>query len=105
MGRKRPALFKGRHFEPEIIVVCVRWYLRFSLSFRNLEEIMAERNLKVDHVTKHIFGLPASGLIYTGPWIPLAQPSTFSRAPHVTRLRPSASSRTHCGRRAIRDRE
>jgi len=51
MGRKRPALFKGRHFEPEIIVVCVRWYLRFSLSLRNLEEIMAERNLSVDHVT------------------------------------------------------
>ena len=51
MGRKRPALFKGRHFEPEIIVLCVRWYLRFSLSFRNLEEIMAERNLSVDHVT------------------------------------------------------
>src|SRR5512142_3174816 len=51
MGRKRPALFKGRHFEPEIIVLCVRWYLRFSLSFRNLEEMMAERNLSVDHVT------------------------------------------------------
>jgi transposase, IS6 family len=51
MGRKRPALFKGRHVEPEIIVVCVRLYLRFSLSFRNLEEIMAERNLTVDHVT------------------------------------------------------
>jgi transposase, IS6 family len=51
MRRKRPALFKGRHFEAEIIVLCVRWYLRFSLSFRNLEEMMAERNLSVDHVT------------------------------------------------------
>jgi len=51
MRRKRPALFKGRHFDAEIIVLCVRWYLRFSLSFRNLEEIMAERNLSVDHVT------------------------------------------------------
>ena len=51
MRRKRPALFKGRHFEAEIIVLCVRWYLRFWLSFRNLEEIMAERNLSVDHVT------------------------------------------------------
>ena len=39
-------LFKGRHLEAEIIVLCVRWYLRFSLSFRNLEEIMAERNLQ-----------------------------------------------------------
>jgi IS6 family transposase len=51
MQRSRPVLFKGRHFEPEIIVVCVRWYLRFGLSLRNLEEIMAERSLNVDHVT------------------------------------------------------
>jgi len=32
-------------------MLCGRWYLRFSLSFRNLEEIMVERNLSVDHVT------------------------------------------------------
>ena len=51
MRRKRPALFKGRHFEPEIIILCVRRYLRYALSLRNLEEIMAERNLSVDHVT------------------------------------------------------
>jgi transposase, IS6 family len=51
MRRQRPALFKGRHFEAEIIVLCVRWYLRFALSFRDMEEIMAERNLSVDHVT------------------------------------------------------
>jgi transposase-like protein len=44
-------VFKGRQFEPEIIVLCVRRYLRFSLSYRNLEELMAERNLAVDHVT------------------------------------------------------
>jgi transposase, IS6 family len=51
MKSKRPALFKGRHFEAEIIILCVRWYLRYPLSFRQLEEIMAERNLSVDHVT------------------------------------------------------
>ena len=51
MRPNRPAVFKGRHFEAEIIVLCVRWYLRFGLSFRNLEEMMAERNLRVDHVT------------------------------------------------------
>ena len=44
-------LFKGRHYDQEIMVLCVRWYLRLGLSFRNLEEIMAERNLSVDHVT------------------------------------------------------
>jgi len=51
MRRKRPTLFKRRHFEAEIIVLCVRWYLRYPLSFRQLEEIMSERNLSVDHVT------------------------------------------------------
>jgi transposase-like protein len=51
MRRDRPASFKGRHFEPEIIILCVRRYLRFALSLRNLEEIMAERNVQVDHVT------------------------------------------------------
>jgi IS6 family transposase len=51
MGKTRPAVFKGRHFEPEIIILCVRRYLRFSLSYRDLEELMAERNLNVDHVT------------------------------------------------------
>jgi len=34
-----------------VIVTCVRWYLRFCLSFRDLEELMAERGLAVDHTT------------------------------------------------------
>jgi IS6 family transposase len=51
MRAQRQELFKGRHFEAEIIVLCVRWYLRFGLSLRNLEEMMAERSLSVDHVT------------------------------------------------------
>ena len=44
-------LFKWRHFESEIILLCVRWYLRYSLSYRDLEEIMRERGLQVDHST------------------------------------------------------
>src|SRR4051812_1424575 len=51
MGESRPALFRGRHFRDEIIVLCVRWYLRYPLSYRNLEEMMAERGLTVDHST------------------------------------------------------
>jgi transposase, IS6 family len=51
MRPERPALFKGRHFDAEIIILCVRRYLRYALSLRNLEEIMAERNVHVDHVT------------------------------------------------------
>lgn len=49
--QKRPALFRGRHFEDVVIVLCVRWYLRYSLSYRDLEEMMAERGLSIDHVT------------------------------------------------------
>jgi transposase-like protein len=43
--------FKGRHARGEIILLCVRWYLRYSLSYRDLEEMMLERSLKVDHST------------------------------------------------------
>lgn len=44
-------LFKGRHFEREIIVLCVRWYLRFKLSLRDLVEMMSERGLSIAHTT------------------------------------------------------
>ena len=43
--------FKWRHFEGQIILLCVRWYLRYCLSYRDLEEMMAERGLKVDYTT------------------------------------------------------
>jgi transposase-like protein len=49
--QNRSALFRGRHFEDVIIILCVRWYLRYSLSYRDLEEMMADRGLWVDHVT------------------------------------------------------
>jgi IS6 family transposase len=48
---KRAALFRGRHFTDEIIVLCVRWYLRYSLSYRDLTEMMCERNLSIDPST------------------------------------------------------
>ena len=51
MSQKRPALFRGRHFQDVVILLCVRWYLRYSLSYRDLEEMMAERGLSIDHVT------------------------------------------------------
>jgi len=51
VSQKRPALFRGRHFQDVIIVLCVRWYLRYSLSYRDLEEMMVERGLTVDHAT------------------------------------------------------
>jgi len=43
--------FKWRHFEPGLILLCVRWYLRYQLSYRDVEEMMRERGLSVDHST------------------------------------------------------
>ena len=51
MRKNRPTLFRRRHFDDEIIVLCLRWYLRYSLSYRDVEELMAERGLNVDHST------------------------------------------------------
>ena len=44
-------LFKGRHFDQEIIVLCIRWYLTFKLSSRDLVQIMAERGIALTHTT------------------------------------------------------
>jgi transposase-like protein len=44
-------LFVGRHFDREVIILCVRWYLRFKLSLRDLVEMMAERRLSLAHTT------------------------------------------------------
>lgn len=46
-------MFKGRHFDRSVILLCVRWYLAYNLSLRDLEEMMAERGLNVDHSTVH----------------------------------------------------
>jgi transposase-like protein len=43
--------FKGHRFEKDLILLCVRWYLAYPLSYRNLEEMMAERGVEVDHST------------------------------------------------------
>jgi transposase-like protein len=42
-------LFEGRRFDREVIILCVRWYLRFKLSLRDLVEMMAERGLSIAH--------------------------------------------------------
>jgi transposase, IS6 family len=54
--RPRPApvpwsAFAGFRFPPDVIVVAVRWYLRFGLSYRDVEELLNERGVEVDHVT------------------------------------------------------
>jgi transposase, IS6 family len=57
MARCRPWMpvprssFTGFRFPPEVILVAVRWYLRYGLSYRDIEELLAERGIEVDHVT------------------------------------------------------
>jgi putative transposase len=46
-------MFRGRHFDRSVILLCVRWYLAYNLSLRDLEEMMAERGIHVDHSTVH----------------------------------------------------
>ena len=66
--------FKWRHFEGEIILLCVRWYLRYALSYRDLEEMMRERGVIVDHTS-----------IYR--WVQHYAPELEKRCrPHLNRL-------------------
>jgi transposase, IS6 family len=58
MSARRPrcaavarAAFAGFCFPAEVIVLAVRWYLRFGLSYRDVKELLAERGVQVDHVT------------------------------------------------------
>ena len=55
-GRRRVAVaeqsaFVGFRFPSEVIVVAIRWYLRYGLSYRDVEELLAERGIEVDHVS------------------------------------------------------
>jgi len=43
--------FKGAHFAKDIILTCVRWYVAYPLSYRQVEELMRERGVSVDHAT------------------------------------------------------
>ena len=43
--------FTGFRFPPEVILLAVRWYLRYSLSYRDVEDLLAERGIAADHVT------------------------------------------------------
>jgi transposase, IS6 family len=47
------SVFAGFRFPPEVISIAVRWYLRYGLSYRDVEELLAERGITVDHVTAY----------------------------------------------------
>jgi len=50
-ARRTTSVFAGFRFPPDVISVAVRWYLRYGLSYRDLEELLAERGVTVDHVS------------------------------------------------------
>src|SRR3954447_22868291 len=106
MNGDGPMLFRGRHFADDVIVLCVRWYLRYSLSYRDLAEMMVERHLSIDPSTiwrwvqryapelnerirhelkptngsrrtaRRTYGWRDAGPIYIELWIRPVQPST-----------------------------
>jgi hypothetical protein len=68
--------FAGFRFPPEVITVAVRWYLRYGLSYRDVEELLAERGVEVDHVTVG----PSAPAV---PAVPAPPPETPKRGPLV----------------------
>ena len=114
-------MFKGRHFDRSVILLCVRRYLAYNLSLRNLEEMMADRGISVDHATIHrwvvryapellqrfnlrkrgvtgdgtwtkpISKSVGGGCIFTAPSTVMAIPSNSGSAIGVTSLQPNAS--------------
>jgi len=48
-------MFKGRHFDRSVILLCVRWYVCYGLSLRDLKEMMAARGISIDHSTIHLW--------------------------------------------------
>ena len=66
--RSRPSIpprsaFAGFRFPPDAIIVAVRWYLRFGLSYRDVEELLTERGVEVDHVTVYRWVLRFTALL------------------------------------------
>jgi transposase-like protein len=50
-AHRTASVFAGFRFPPAVISLAVRWYLRYGLSYRDVEELLAERGIAVDHVT------------------------------------------------------
>ncbi len=51
MRSTKPIAFKWRHFHSEVILQCVRWYCKYGISYRDLEEMMKERGFELDNTT------------------------------------------------------
>ena len=75
--------FKRLHYPVDIIVQCVRWYLAYALSLRNLEEMMAERGIIVDHSRLHrwvirlVLLLDRHFAVINATWPPVGMDETY----------------------------
>src|SRR3954469_701761 len=63
LKRRAKADLKGRHYEAALIVQAVSWYLRYPLSYRDIEELLLGRGVEVDHSTLNRWVLAAAPLI------------------------------------------
>src|SRR5438046_8527421 len=107
--RLRPApatrsAFAGFRFPPDVIVLAVRWYLRFGLSYRDVEELLAERGIEVDHVTVYRWVLRFAPLLADAAR-PAGTPSATagrSMRPTSRWLGSGATSTERAGRRRSR---
>ena len=54
-AHRTTSVFAGSRFPPEVISVAVRWYLRYGLSYRDVEELLAGRGVTVDHVSVYLW--------------------------------------------------
>lgn len=59
----KPISFKWRHYQKELILLVLRWYLSYSLSYRDIEELMLERGIHVDHSTINRWVIHYSSLL------------------------------------------
>jgi hypothetical protein len=94
--------FRGFRFPAEVILWAVRWCLQFGISYRDLEAMLADRGMAVDHVslyrgvqrfwTRPTSGSAGNGATSTGRSTVPARPSAFCSAPSATSKQPSASS-------------
>src|SRR6266852_2167138 len=86
---QRPEIFKWRHFAPEVILCAVRWYLRYSLSYRDVQELLVERGLEIDHTT-------------VWRWVQHYAPELEERTqPHLKSTNKSWRMRPVCGLKAV----
>ena len=76
--------FRGFRFSPDVIAVSVRWYLRYGVSYRDVEELLAERGVFVDHVTVYRWVQRFTPRSWTPPGLAGTRPATAGSSTRPT---------------------